>query len=191
MFLAALLALAAPADAATYEVDASHSHVGFSVVHMTISKVRGDFGAVTGTVVYDDKSPTAMTITGSVGVASVDTADSKRDEHLLTVDFFDVIKFPDIRFTSKSVKAAVAPAPGFDVVGDLTLHGVTKEVTLHVDAFTAEIKDPKGNFRRGTHATGTINRQDFGMNFNKALDTGGFVVSDEVQIELDIEMKRL
>ncbi|MSP56603.1 MAG: polyisoprenoid-binding protein [Myxococcales bacterium] len=191
MFFAALLALSTHANAATYEVDASHSHVRFSIVHMTISKVRGGFGAVTGTVVYDEKNPTATTATGSVAVSTIDTAEPKRDEHLLTADFFDAIKFPDIRFASTSITATAAPAAGFDLVGNLTLHGVTKPVTFHLDPFTAEIKDPKGNFRRATHATATINRQDFGMTFSKTLDTGGFVVSDEVQIELDLELKRL
>ncbi len=186
--LALPFALMSHANAASYAVDPVHSRVGFSVVHMTISNVRGEFGTVSGTVDYDDKNVAGTKVSATVGVASVDTHDQTRDADLLSTNFFDATKFPNMTFTSKSAKAGTGGA--LDLTGDLTIHGVTREVTFHCDPFSAEIKDPWGATRRATHATATINRQDFGMNFNKTLDAGGYVVSDEVKIELDVEMKK-
>lgn len=189
MIPALLLATLAPAHAASYEVDASHSHIGFAVVHMTISTVRGEFGTVSGKIDYDEKNVGATKVTATVGVSSVDTRDAKRDAHLQTADFFDAGTYPNMTFTSKAVKNA--SATGLDLVGDLTIRGVTKEVTFHLDPFSAEVKDPWGNTKRAAHATATINRQDFGVNFGAVLDNGGYVVANEVAIELDIEMKKI
>lgn len=187
LFLAATLAPGA-ASAATYQVDSSHTRVGFAVTHMMVSTVRGEFGTFSGTVEYDPKNVAATKVSGKVTVSSVDTRDGKRDDHLRSADFFDAVGFPEMTFTSKAVKN-VTPQ-GFDLVGDLTIRGVTKEVTLKVAAFSPEYKDPWGNYKVGTRATTVINRKDFGVNWNANLDQGGVVVGDEVTIELDVELGR-
>ncbi len=179
---------AAPALAATYEVDASHSRVGFSVSHMMVSTVRGEFGVVSGTVQYDPANVAATVVKAKVGVTSIDTRDTKRDDHLRSADFFDAAKFAEMTFNSKSVKNPTSE--GFDLVGDLTIRGVTKEVTFKVKSLPADRKDPWGNFKTGTRATATINRQDFGVSWNNPLEGGGFIVGDEVTIELDVELLR-
>lgn len=188
MSFLALSLLTSLAHAASYDVDPAHTHVGFSVTHMTIATVRGEFSNVSGTVEYDPANVAATKINATVGVASVDTREPKRDAHLNSPDFFDSAKFPNMTFVSKSV--ANANAAGFDVIGDLTIHGVTKSVTFHVDPISAEIKDPWGGFRRAAHATAKINRKDFGINWSGTMDSGGYVVSDDVAIELDVEMKK-
>lgn len=187
MFTALVLAFST-ASAATYEVDPSHTRVGFGITHMMVSTVRGEFGTVSGKVEYDPANVAATKITAEIGITSVDTRDTKRDDHLRSPDFFDATKFPTMKFTSKAVKNA--SATGFDVVGDLTMHGVTREVTLHVDPISKEYKDPWGNQKAGTHATGVLNRKDFGMVYNSAIDGGGFILGDEVKIELDVELVR-
>jgi polyisoprenoid-binding protein YceI len=184
----ALLSLLAPAHAASYEVDAAHSTIGFSVTHMAVSTVRGVFGTVTGTVDYDPANVAASKFSGKIGIASVDTNNAERDTHLKNPDFFDAAKFPEMTFTSKSVRNVTAD--GFEVVGDLTLHGVTKEVVFKVKKLAADKVDPWGNTKSGTIATTTINRQDFGVSWNKALDQGGWVVSDDVQVELLLELTK-
>lgn len=187
--LVALALLAStPALAATYTIDASHTRVGFAVTHMMVSTVRGEFGAVEGTVEFDAKNLTATKVNAKVGITSVDTRDPKRDDHLRSPDFFDVAKFPEMTFVSKSVKNV--SKDGFDLVGDLTIRGVTKEVVFRVKPFSQEYKDPWGNYKVGTSATAKVNRQDFGVSWSKALDGGGYVVGDEVTIELDVEMGR-
>lgn len=183
-----LLALSTSAFAATYTVDASHSRVGFSVSHMMVSTVRGEFGVVSGTVNWDPAKPAATTVEATVGVTSVDTRDAKRDEHLRSPDFFDIATFPEMKFTSKAVKNVKKDT--FDLVGDLTIRGVTKEVTFKVNTLPAERKDPWGNFKTGTRAVATINRQDYGVTWNTALDGGGVIVGDQVTIELDVELGR-
>jgi polyisoprenoid-binding protein YceI len=184
--LLALVGATAPAFAASYSVDPAHSRVGFSVTHMMVSTVRGDFGTASGTVEWDPANVKATKVDARVGVTSVDTRDQKRDDHLRSPDFFDAAKFPEMTFKSKSVKNIGKDT--FDLVGDLTIHGVTKEVTLTVKNLPEARKDPWGNMKTGTHATGTINRQDFGMTWNNALDGGGYIVGDDVAIELDIEL---
>ncbi len=186
--LVVLSTVALPAFAATYEVDASHTRVGFGVQHMMMNDVRGEFGAVTGKVEFDPANIAATKINAVVGITSLDTREPKRDDHLRSPDFFDVANFPTMTFASKSVKNIAAD--GFDVVGDLTIHGVTKEVTLRVAPFSKELKDPWGNTKIATHATGVINRQDFGLKWNKTLDAGGYLVGDLVKIELDVELAR-
>ncbi len=188
LVLLPLLAASSSAFAATYAVDASHTRVGFSVSHMMVSTVRGEFGTVTGTVDWDPKNVAATKVDATVGTASVDTRDPKRDDHLRSPDFFDIAKFPEMKFKSKAVKNIGKES--FDLVGDLTIRGVTKEVTLKVNTLPAERKDPWGNYKTGTRAVGTINRQDFGISWNNALDGGGVIVGDEVTIELDVELGR-
>ncbi len=186
--VAGALLATTPAMAADYVVDSSHTRVGFSISHLTVSTVRGSFGEASGTVSYDPKNVAATKVNAKVTVGSVDTREAKRDEHLRSPDFFDAVKFPEMTFASTAVKNI--KKDGFDLVGDLTIHGVTKPVTLHVATFSPEVKDPWGNVKVGTRATGTINRKDFGLTWNAALETGGFVVGEEVALELDIELKK-
>ncbi len=186
--LLALATLSLPAAAATYEVDASHSRVGFSVQHMMMTDVRGEFATVSGKVEFDAANIAATKVNATIGVTSVDTREQKRDDHLRSPDFFDAAKFPSMTFASKSVKNVAAD--GFDLVGDLTIRGVTKEVTLRVAPFSKELKDPWGNIKTATRATGSINRKDFGLVWNQTLDAGGLLVGDTVKIELDVELNR-
>ena len=182
-----LTALALPALAADYNIDSAHSAAQFSVRHLMVSNVRGEFSKVTGKVAYDDANPGAITVEASVDVATVSTREPKRDEHLKSPDFFDAAKYPTFTFKSKSAKKT---ADGLDVTGDLTIHGVSKPVVLHVSGITKEIKDPFGMLRRGATATTVINRKDFGVSWNKDLDGGGVVVGEEVTITLDLEVAR-
>jgi polyisoprenoid-binding protein YceI len=182
-----LAAMALPALAADYSIDSAHSAAQFSVRHLMVSNVRGEFSKVAGTVVYDEAKPAATTIEASVDVSTLSTREPQRDTHLKSPDFFDVAKYPSFTFKSTRVRKT---AQGLDVNGDLTIHGVTKPVVLHVSGITKEIKDPFGLLRRGATATTVINRKDFGMIWNKALDGGGVMVGDEVTITLDIEVTR-
>jgi polyisoprenoid-binding protein YceI len=174
-----------PLDPANYDIDGSHSRVGFSVRHMMVSTVRGEFKKFTGTAFIDEKNPAASKISLDADVASIDTGEPKRDAHLKSPDFFDAGKFPKLTFASTSVARSAA---GYSVKGDLTIHGVTKPVTLDVEALSPEVKDPWGGLRRGTHARTKIDRKDFGLTWNKALETGGAVVGDDVTIDLDVEL---
>ena len=187
--LSLALSVAAPtlARAEQWDIDTSHSRAQFSVRHLMISNVRGDLGKVTGTVNWDPKNPNTATVNATVDVTGVDTRDAKRDEHLRNADFFDTAKYPTLTFKSKRVEKAGGK---LKLVGDLTLHGVTKEVTLDVEGPTSEIKDPWGLLRSGASASGKISRKDFGLSWNKTLDTGGVAVGDEVAVTLDIEMVR-
>jgi polyisoprenoid-binding protein YceI len=186
-FAIVLAALALPALAADYSIDSAHSAAQFSVRHLMVSNVRGEFGKLTGKVVYDDARPTATTVEASVDVSTVSTREPQRDTHLKSADFFDVAQYPSFTFKSTSVKKT---SQGLDVTGELTIHGVSKPVVLHVSGITKEIKDPFRLLRRGATATTVINRKDFGMTWNKNLDGGGVVVGDEVTITLDIEVTR-
>lgn len=182
-----LAALALPALATDYSIDSAHSAAQFSVRHLMVSNVKGEFSKLTGKVVYDDAKPTAISVEASVDVSTISTRETARDQHLKSPDFFDAAKYPTFDFKSTGAKKT---AQGIDVSGNLTIHGVTKPVVLHVTGITKEIKDPFGLLRRGATATTVINRKDFGMSWNKNLDGGGVVVGDEVTITLDIEVTR-
>jgi polyisoprenoid-binding protein YceI len=184
--LAAVLLAPGLARATSYDIDPAHTTAEFVVKHMMVSNVRGHFKDVKGTVDYDDKDPSKSKVNVEIATSSIDTGVDKRDAHLKSADFFDADKNPTITFKSKSVK----PAAGgkLDVVGDLTMHGVTKEVTLHVDGVTAEQKGPWGNTSRGASGTTTVNRKDFGLTWNKSLEAGGVLVGDEVTINIDAEL---
>ncbi len=182
-----LSALALPALAADYDIDSAHSAAQFSVRHLMVSNVRGSFKKVTGKVVFDEANPSATVVQASIDVSTVDTGEPGRDTHLKSPDFFDLAKFPTMTFVSKS---ASKTSQGIDLSGDLTLHGVTKSVVLHVSDITKEIKDPRGMLRIGATATTVINRQDFGMVWNHNLDGGGVVVGNDVTITIDIEVAR-
>ena len=181
---AATLLSPAFALASTWNVDASHSTAGFAVRHMMISKTRGQFNKVTGKVNLDDKDVTKSTVEASIDVASIDTNEPKRDEHLRSPDFFDVAKFPNMTFKSTKVEKAGA---GLKIAGELSMHGVTKPVTFET-AVTEPTKNPGGMTVRGVEAKTKISRKDFGLTWNKALETGGVVVGDEVEITLDVEL---
>jgi len=169
-----------------YQIDTSHSAAQFKVRHMMIANVKGEFDKVSGTVNFDPANPAASSVEASIDVSTISTRDEQRDGHLKSADFLDVEKFPTINFKSKKVTATGGDS--FNVIGDLTIHGVTKEVKLDVEELTGEAKDPWGNMRRGATAKARINRKDFGMTFNVALEAGGFLVGEDVDLTLDIEM---
>ena len=176
------------AHAATWQIDQDHSSFQFKVRHLTVSNVKGDFNKAKGVVTLDDQDITKLTVELTMDAASVNTGHAKRDEHLRGVDFFDVTQYPTITFVSK--KAIKAGMNRLKVIGDLTLHGTTKEITVDVEGPTTEVKDPWGNFRRGATATANINRRDFGLTWNKVLDSGGLVVGEEVNIYIEVELVR-
>jgi polyisoprenoid-binding protein YceI len=183
---AALLAgwpAGAGAEMARWDLDPDHSIIEFRVAHMVVSKTAGRFMDYSGVVEMDAEAQQFKTIEATINTASVNTNHEKRDAHLRNADFFDVEKHPAMTYKMKSYKKT---GEGYTALGDLTLHGVTKEITL-VGTFNGVSKDPWGNTRAGFTAEGKVNRKDFGMVWNKTLDTGGFVVGDEVNIRLDIE----
>ena len=171
----------------TYEIDPAHTSVQFSIRHMMISNVRGEFTKLSGKATGDVANPTAASVEATIDATSVDTRNEKRDEHLRSPDFLDTAKFPTMTF--KSTKVAKA-GDAWKLHGDLTLHGVTKPVVLDVTNVTPPTKDPWGNTRIGAQATTKINRQDFGIVFNKTLDGGGVLVGDEISITIDVEVMK-
>ena len=172
----------------TYTIDPMHSAAGFKVRHLMVSNVRGEFSGVTGTVVFDPENPANSRVEATIDATSIKTRDEQRDAHLKSAEFLDVEKFPAIRFVSKKVTPHVHGE--WSVTGELTIHGVTKEVTLTVEGPTPEIRDPWGNVKRGFSAATKINRKDFGLTWNVALETGGVLVGEEVQIQIDAELGR-
>jgi polyisoprenoid-binding protein YceI len=173
----------AQAEMARYDVDLDHSIVEFKVVHMVVSKTTGHFKDYTGFIEMDPDAGTVKAIEATIKTGSVNTNHEKRDAHLRDADFFDVAKYPTMTYKMKSYKKT---GDTYTAVGDLTLRGVTKEITL-VGTFNGVTKDPWGNIRAGFEAEGKVNRKDFDMVWNKTLDAGGLVVGDEVFIKLNIE----
>jgi polyisoprenoid-binding protein YceI len=184
--LAIGLALVVPARAraATWEVDPAHSSIGFAIRHMMISTVRGQLRTFKAKATGDPANPAGATLEATIDAGSIDTGNEKRDTHLKSPDFLDVAKFPTITFKAKKIAAAAGKAT---VTGDLTLHGVTKEVVLEVEGPTPVIKDPMGNTKAGAHATTRINRKDFGIVWNKSMDGGGLMVGDDIDVTIDVE----
>ncbi|HEY6970933.1 MAG TPA: YceI family protein [Candidatus Angelobacter sp.] len=180
LIAAALFAVSASAQVETWQIDPNHSAAQFAVRHNGISTVRGAFAKTTGTVQYDPSDPTKTVIDATIDTNSVDTRVEPRDKDLRSPNFFDVEKFPTITFKSKS--AAAAGKGKMKITGDLTIHGVTKEVVLDVDGPNGPNKDPRGNQHMGASATTQISRKDFGVNGTP----GG--VSDDVLITIDVEM---
>jgi polyisoprenoid-binding protein YceI len=179
-----ILAMAAAGQTSTWQIDPNHSSAQFAVRHMVVSTVRGTFNKVSGTAQYDPARPAASSMDATIDVASIDTRVDGRDKDLRSANFFDVEKYPTITFKSKRVDQA---GPGkLKMVGDLTMHGVTKEVVLDVDGPTAPINDGRGQ-RVGVSATTKINRRDFGLQYNRVVE-GSAVVGDEVNITLDVEL---
>jgi polyisoprenoid-binding protein YceI len=180
----AIAFLAAPLFAAdTYTIDPHHSDVGFQIRHFA-SKVRGHFTDFDGAIQADTAKPEASSVMFHIKTASIDTGNADRDNHLRTPDFFDAAKNPDITF--KSSKIAPAGKDKFDVTGTLTMRGVSKEVTLPV-VYLGSAKDPGGNERASFEITTKLNRKDYGINWNKALDAGGFMLSDDVDVTIELE----
>ena len=175
------------APSTTWSIDSSHSAAHFSVRHLMISNVRGEFSKVTGDVTFDPKNPLEAKIEAKIDVASINTREAARDTHLKSGDFFDTEKFPSITFKSKSLKKT---SDGYEVTGDLTIKEATKEVVLKVEGPTSETTDPWGNTRVGASAKTAIKRSEFGMTWNTVLEAGGVVVGDEIKIELDVELVR-
>ncbi len=186
VFTAISLGSAGSASASSWELDASHSVLGFSVKHMMISNVHGRFDKATGTLELDDKDVTKSSVKIEIETGSVNTNEPKRDGHLKSPDFFEAEKFPKMTFKSKSITKA---GNNFKVVGDLTIKNVTKEVTLDVE-LSAEAKDPWGNVKRGVTVSGKLNREDFGLTWNKALEAGGVLVGKDVSLTLDAEFNK-
>ncbi len=168
----------------TWDIDPAHSSITFSVRHMMVSTVRGRFGAFRGAIDLDPADPRKTVVRAAIDAATVDTAQAQRDGHLKSPDFLDVEKYPEIAFTSTKVEPAGDKT--YRVVGDLTIRGVTKPVTLEAELLGYNESGQFGK-RAGIAATTTIDRKDWGLNWNQALETGGLLVSDKVKIELDIQ----
>ncbi len=184
--LAAVLSLPASAGTSTWQIDPNHSAAQFAVRHLGISTVRGAFTKVSGTVQFDDKDISKSSVEVTIDAASVDTRVPDRDKDLRSDHFFEVEKYPTLTF--KSTKVEQVEAGKLKVTGDLTIHGVTKQVVLDVEGPTSPVKDPWGNQRVAANATTKINRQDFGVKWNAKMDNGGWVVGDDVTITIDVEM---
>lgn len=170
----------------TWKIDPDHSNIGFKVRHLMVSNVKGTFHKAEGMVNVDEKDITNSTVTAIIDTASIDTGVAKRDADLRSERFLDVAKYPTMRFVSSKVERNGADK--LKVTGDLTLHGVTRPVVLDVEGPTSEVKDPMGNIRRGASASTKINRKDFGLNWNKVMETGGMLVGDEVVINIEVEL---
>ena len=174
-------------QAVTYTIDPAHSTAGFKVRHLMVANVRGEFSGVAGTVVFDASAPENSRVEARIDATTIHTRDEQRDAHLKSADFLDVGKFPAIAFVSKKIAGAGGE---WKVTGDLTIHGVTKEVTLDVEGPAPEAKDPWGNVKSGASAATKINRKDFGLVWNVALETGGVLVAEEIAITLELELLR-
>ena len=174
-------------SATTWKIDPTHSQIEFAVRHLMITTVKGRFAGVEGTVRIDDANPSAAEVDVRIDVATIDTREPQRDAHLRSADFFDAETYPHITF--RSTRSTERRGGEFKLAGDLTIHGVTREVVLDVTE-EGRGKDPWGGERIGFSAVTRIKRSDFGLTWNQALETGGVVVSDEVKISLDLELVR-
>lgn len=171
----------------TYEIDPTHSAVHFSVRHLMVSNVRGEFTKLSGTLKFDPQNPASSSVEASIDANSISTRDQQRDGHLKSGDFLDTEKFPTMTFRSKKVEVQ---SGGGKVTGDLTIHGVTREITLEVEGPSPEMKDPWGKQRIGASASTKLSRKEFGLTWNAALEAGGVMVGDEVKINIDVEFVR-
>lgn len=173
---------------AIYDIDSAHSSAQFAVRHLMVSNVRGEFTKVSGTVEYDPANAAAAKVQATIDATTINTREAKRDTHLKSPDFFEVEKFPAITFVSKRVMPA---SPGkLKLVGDLTMHGVTKEVILDVEGPTPEVKDARGGVKMGASASTKVSRKEFGLTWNRLMEAGGVTVGDEVTITLDVELNK-
>ena len=181
-----LCAASASAQPVSWQIDASHSSAQFAVRHMMVTNVRGEFGKMNGSVLWDGKTFAAAQVEVVIDAASINTREPKRDDHLRSADFFDVAKFPTLTF--KSTKIEQAGAGKLRMTGDLTMRGVTKPVVFEVTGPTDVIKDARGTSRVGASASATISRKEFGLTWNRAIETGGVVVGDEVTLTIDVAL---
>jgi len=168
-----------------WQIDPTHSSASFTIKHMMIAKVHGGFEKVSGQLVLDRDDFAKSKVEATIDATSINTREAKRDEHLKSADFFDVAKYPTLEF--KSTRVERAGDDGLKVVGDLTIHGVTKPITLEVEGPTGELKDPWGQTKIGATGTTKIKRKDFGLTWNAALEAGGVLVGDDVNITLDMQ----
>lgn len=189
---ASVLMMSAAFAQTKWKVDQSHSKLGFSVTHMMVAETEGKFKVFDGTATSKTEMDfTNADISFSADASSINTEDPKRDGHLKSPDFFDVEKFPSITFKSTSMKPNGKGKTSYDLEGDLTMHGVTKKVKFEAIGAAKTVKDPYGNIKNGFRVTGVINRKDFGLNWNAALEAGGVAVSEEVNIQLNIELNKV
>ncbi len=187
IFLTSHIAMKEETIMAIWNIDSSHSGVHFSVRHLMITNVRGEFTGLSGQVNFDPASAESASLEASVDAASINTREEKRDEHLRSADFFDVAQNPKISFKSTSV---TKKGDGFALTGDLTIRGNTKSVTFAVEGGTTVEKDPWGNARIGASATATIDRRDFGLTWNSAIESGGVLVGHDVKLTIDVSLVR-
>ena len=185
---AALFLLPAMAFASTWQIDPVHTNIQFTVRHLMISNVKGVFHKFNGTFKIDDKDITKTKASAVIDTASIDTGIEKRDEDLRSANFFEVVKYPTMTFVSK--KFTRVGTDKFKMTGDLTMHGVTREVVLDMEGLGTIVKDPWGGMRRGATLVTRINRKDFGLTYNKVLETGGVVVGDDVAVNIEVELIR-
>jgi polyisoprenoid-binding protein YceI len=182
----ALFLLPALASASTWQIDPVHTNIQFTVRHLMISNVKGVFHKFTGAFEIDDKDITKTRASAVIDTASIDTGIEKRDEDLRSANFFEITKYPTMTFVSK--KFTRDGANKFKMTGDLTIHGITREVVLDMEGLETVVKDPWGGMRRGATLVTKINRKDFGLTYNKVLETGGVLVGEEVAINIEVEM---
>ena len=186
--LLALLAPALCAQVTSWRIDPLHSSAQFSVRHMMISTVRGQFGGVQGSVLYDSKNPAASSVEATISTSTVNTGQSERDADLKTAEFFDVERYPVMKFKSTRIESA---GPGkLKMTGDLTINAITRRVVLDIEGPSMPVRDTQGRDKVGVSGTTKISRKEFGILYNPLLESGGVVVSDEVSILLEIELIR-
>lgn len=173
-------------DITVWELDPLHSSVQFSVRHMMISNVRGEFKVAAGSLRFDEKTLANASIAATIDATSINTREPDRDTHLKSADFLDTVHYPEITFSSTSIEKT--PQGKYKILGDLTIHGVTKNVKLLASPLSSAVKDPWGHVRRGTSATARLNRKAFGLKWNQVLETGGVVVGDELSVTIDVEL---
>ncbi|MEE4253930.1 MAG: YceI family protein [Desulfuromusa sp.] len=183
LLLVVSLFISSTSFAEKFQVDTAHTQIHFSVQHLVVFKVRGNFNDFTGLIEADPKTKTLISAEATIQTASIDTRIEKRDQHLRSADFFDAINYPQMHFKSKSITGS---GDNIIMVGDITIKGVTREIILQ-GSFLGTIAGPDGKLRAGFEATGTLNRKDFGLNWNKVTETGGLVVGDEVEVGLEVE----
>lgn len=173
-------------EIAIWDIDPLHSSVYFSVRHMMISNVRGEFKLVVGYVRFDEKNPANASVVATIDATSINTREPDRDTHLKSADFLDTVHYPEITFLSTSIEKT--PRGKYKILGDLTIHGVTRNVRLLANPLSEAVKDPSGHMRRGTSATARLNRRVFGLKWNQALEAGGVLVGNEISVTIDVEL---
>ncbi len=179
-------ALISSAMAATWKIDPDHSEANFAIKHMAISKVKGSFSSVTGKIIFNNSTTNPFLLEITIEAASIDTGVEKRDIHLKSPDFFDVNKYSTLHFISK--KVTPIGQGKYEITGDLSMHGVTKELSLTLEGLEGEAKDPWGNLRKGAHITGKINRKDYGIVYNVVLESGNILIGETADISVDLEL---